>query len=248
MGKVHAGWARRRNPRRRPTGCAGDTACFGTASVGGGLRPRWPSKSAFGSPLNRTISALSRVPSASRTPRRHRPASRSVAPSRRKRNRAPRASASRCTARRAVHPALDRPDAARLGMPDEPEDRGAEIGGAADIGGVAPEKLPQPRVRELQPQGLRERQPGAMDGISEGAFITWAVSAASFGAGSCMTGASKVSNSRRALSEKRGTPPPPSGRRNRGQPRAQVGVSVKVERASIAPPVPREDVSAWSVT
>jgi hypothetical protein len=80
------------------------TACFGTASTA--VSPRWPSKRAFGSPLKRTISALSRVPSASRTPA-HRPPCVSIcctfAP---KRNRAPRASASRCiaAARRCIPP------------------------------------------------------------------------------------------------------------------------------------------------
>jgi hypothetical protein len=81
-----------------------------------------------------------------------------------------------------------------------------------------------------------------MDGISAGAFITWAVSAPASARAPASPGASKASNRRLALSEKRETPPPPSGaRRNRGQPRAQVRVIVKVERGAIAPPVPREN-------
>jgi hypothetical protein len=91
--------------------------------------------------LKITASAAMRVPSASSTPD-ARPPSAMI--------RATRALQRRSAPRR--HPARDGPDPGRLGAPDQHQQRRRQHGRAADIGGVASERLAQPRVVKTAPQ------------------------------------------------------------------------------------------------
>ncbi len=50
--------------------------------------------------------------------------------------------------RQLMHPAIDRPNALRLGMPDQAKNGGALVWGAANVSRVTPEELLQARIAE----------------------------------------------------------------------------------------------------
>jgi hypothetical protein len=127
-------------------------------------------------------------------------------------------------------------------MPDEPKDRGAEIGRTADISGVAPEKLLQPWVGKLQPQGLRERQTRRHGRDQRGRFHHMGGQGGQLWRGLLhdggIEGLVEPSGLVGEAPELRLRLAPGEVAHSHG---AQVGVSMEVQHAPIPPPVPRED-------